>query len=270
MKIKTLLLFIALAGLFSVQGISGIGPEDFIEPDLMAILNVGEMPVLVQFKDAVPQLIPRNIVLGALVETVRKDLEPSVMVETLHLYKKPAEAAKGFMSAEEEAGVYNGLLALSTLAGLRYYSASRGTMRTFYETSAIVDGPSSKKILPDPVYFRPPDELTVYAKQKDLTFGDNNYQYSYFTSPGAMIFVQQNLSALTVGIIPAIGRNKLRSVVAVLDAGDYLLIYMVSMAKAATLPGMKERIGNSFTNRAEAVLLWFSDRADRAFGKLYQ
>ena len=269
MKTGTITLLIFFAALFSVQGVFGIGPEDFIEPDLVDILNIGEKPVLVQFKDPVPQLIPRNIVLGALVETVRRDLDPSVMVETLHLYTKPAGAVKGFMSAGEEAGLYNSMLALSTLAGLRYYSASRGTMRTFYEASSVVDGPSSKKTLPDPEYSRPPEELTVFARQKDLTFGDNSYQYNYFTSPGAMIFVQQNLSALTVGIIPAIGRNKLRSIVAVLDAGDYLLVYMISMAKAASLPGMKERVGNSFTNRAEAVLLWFSDQADKAFRKVH-
>jgi hypothetical protein len=64
-----------------------------------------------------------------------------------------------------------------------------------------------------------------------------------------------------------VGKRKLRSVVAVVDAGDHLLVYAASMAAAASLPGLGERIGNSFTNRAAAVLKWFSLRADRAFGK---
>jgi len=98
-----------------------------------------------------------------------------------------------------------------------------------------------------------------------LSFGDNIYQYDFYTSPGALIFTQQNLTALTVGIIPAVSKNKLRSVVAVLDADDYLLVYAASMAKAASIPGMKDRIGVSFANRVEAVVHWFSDQADKAF-----
>ena len=83
-----------------------------------------------------------------------------------------------------------------------------------------------------------------------------------------MIFIQQNLTALTAGIIPAVGKNKLRSVVAILDAGEYILIYAASMAKTVALPGMNERVGNSFANRAEAVLHWFKEQADKAFNKL--
>jgi hypothetical protein len=73
---------------------------------------------------------------------------------------------------------------------------------------------------------------------------------------------------MNVGIITAVGKNKLRTVVAVIDAGDCLLVYAASMAKAASLPGLGERIGNSFTNRAEAILKWFSGRADLAFSFL--
>jgi hypothetical protein len=72
---------------------------------------------------------------------------------------------------------------------------------------------------------------------------------------------------MNVGIIPAVGKDRLRSVAAVIDAGDSLLIYTASMAKAASLPGLGGRIGNSFTTRAAAILKWFTGRADRTFGK---
>ena len=250
-------------------GVFGLSLEDLIGAEQARALIAGEKPVLVQFNAPVPKLIPRYEVLAGLIEAVRQDLAPSVMVETLHLYKKPAVAEKPIWSAGEEAALYNGVLALSTLAGLQYFSASRDTMRTFYETSSVIDGPSTKKPLADPVYPRPPAELTIYARQKDLTFGDNIYQYDFYTAPGALIFIQQNLTSLTAGIIPAVGKNKLRSTVAVLDAGDYLLVYAASMAKATALPGMKERIGNSFSNRAEAIIQWFSGQADKAFKKAH-
>jgi hypothetical protein len=59
-------------------------------------------------------------------------------------------------------------------------------------------------------------------------------------------------------------KNNLRSVVAVLDAGDSLLVYVASMGKAASFPGMNERAGRSFSNRAAAILSWFTRRADGA------
>jgi hypothetical protein len=53
--------------------------------------------------------------------------------------------------------------------------------------------------------------------------------------------------------------------VGVIDAGEYLLIYASSMAKAAAVPGMNDRVGRSFTARVEAILNWFSGQADKAF-----
>jgi hypothetical protein len=138
-------------------------------------------------------------------------------------------------------------------------------MRTFYETSTVIDGPDTKRPLPDPSYTTPPAELTIYARQKDLTFGDNLYQYTYYAHPGGLIFVQENLSTMNYGPIVVVRKNRLRSVVAVLDAGDSLLVYVASMAKAASFPGMNERAGRSFSNRATAILSWFTKRADGVF-----
>jgi len=271
MRSKTIWGFflVALLGFSRGPGVYGFSLEDLIDSQEAGALIAGEKPVVAQFNNPQPQLVPRYEILKGIIETIRKDLEPSVMVETLHLYKKPAEAEKTAWSAEEEAALYNEALALSTLAGLQYYSVSRGIVRTLYETSSVIDGPAAKKPLPDPVYPRPQAELTVYARQKDTTFGDNIYQYDFYSVPGALIFIQENLTSFTYGIIPAIGKNKLRSVVGVLDAGEYLLVYAASMAKAASVPGMKERIGASFANRAEAVVHWFSDQADKAFKKVH-
>jgi len=247
----------------------GLNLDDIIGTELAAALIAGQKPVLAQFKNPHPKLVPQYDVLRNLVETIRQDLDPSVMVESLHIFRKPPEAEKAAWSFREEAEIYNGALSLSTLAGLQYFSQSRGVIRTLYESSSVIDGPSTKNVLPDPVYSVPQAQLTVFARQKDTTFGDNTYQYDYYTSPGAIIFTQQNLTSFTYGIIPAVGKNKLRSVFAVLDAGNYLLVYAVSMAKAASLPGINTRIGDSFANRAEAIFNWFSDQTDKAFKRAH-
>lgn len=213
-------------------------------------------------KADVPVLTPRNVNVRGIISALIEELKPSILIESLFLYEKPHDTA---WTRAEQTKVYNGTLALSTLAGLQYYSVSHKAMRTFYETSQVIDNPSSKKPLKDPFYTNPPAELTVYAQQKDLTFGDNMYQYDYYVYDNALVFIQQNLTSLSAGIVPAVGKNKLRSMVAVIDAGKYLLVYAASCAKTVSLPGMKDRIGQSFSNRAVAVLGWFSQQADKVF-----
>jgi hypothetical protein len=244
--------------------VSGASLEDLLGSGRVAALAAGEKPMELQFSSPRFRLLPRHERISRVIEDVHQELDPEIMVETLHLYNKPAGAEKPAWSEAERIRLYNEVLALSTLTGLQYYSASRRTMRTFYERSGVIGSPSSKTFIADPVYQVPPARLTIYARQKDLTFGDNTYQYDYYSFPDAMVFIQQNLSSLTYGIIPAVGKNRLRSAVAIIDAGDYLLVYAASMAKAASIPGMKERIGNSFSNRAEAILNWFASRADKA------
>ena len=239
--------------------------EELAGPERAAALSAGNSITNVQLKNPSPLLMPQHGALRRLIAENMDSLGPGILVETLSRYQKPRSTGGAEWSEAERAALFNQLLALSTLAGIQYYSASRGVMRTFYESSKVIDGPDTKKALPDPAYTSPPPALTLYARQKDLTFGDNIYRYDYRAGADAFFFVQENLTALTAGIIPAIGKNKLRTVMAVIDCGDSLLVYAASLVKAASLPGMGERIGNSFTNRAEAVLKWFVGKADGVF-----
>ncbi|GHT97122.1 hypothetical protein FACS1894142_0900 [Spirochaetia bacterium] len=243
--------------------------DDLIGADGRTALLRGDIVTEVQQKAPQPVLIPRHGFTRDLIDAIMADLSPGFLVESRYLYRKPAGAAPGMWSDTERTALYNEALALSTLAGIEYFSTSRNTMRTFYETSSIIDGPATKTHRTDPVYWTPPAELTVYAEQKDLTFGNNIYKYEYHARPDALVFVQENDTAMKMGIITAVRAHNLRSVVAVIDAGDYLLIYAASMAKAASVPGLNQRVGNSFSTRAEAMLKWFSGQADKAFKKAH-
>jgi hypothetical protein len=261
MKSITLFFVLAVLGapLFSLS------LEELTGQERAAALTAQDAPLTeVQLKNPRPRLLPRHEELQKLIAGITGSLEPGLFVETLYRCEKPAA---GTWTEAEQAELFNHALALSTLAGIQYYSASRKAMRTFYESSRVIDSPSGKKILSDPMYETPPDTLTLYARQKDLTFGDNIYRYDYHVMPDAFVFVQENLTAMNAGIIPAIGKNKLRSVMAVIDTEDCLLIYAAAMAKAASLPGLGERIGNSFTNRAAAILKWYTAGIEGIFGR---
>jgi hypothetical protein len=244
--------------------------EELAGPERAAELLAGRTVAGVQLRNPQPTLIPRHPELRRLIDKLMGDLGPGLFVESLYRYEKPAGASggeTGRWTEDERLRLYNEIIALSTLSGIQYYSASRKTMRTFYEYSQVIDGPDARRPLPDPVCSAVPGEQQLYARQKDLTFGDNIYQYDYLAFEDSLFLVQRNITAMKVGLIPAVEKDKLRSVVAVIDAGDSLLIYAASMAKAVSLPGLGGRIGNSFTNRAEAVVKWFTGRADKAFGK---
>jgi len=262
-----LALFVACA---SVSGLFAVPLDSLVEPAIAAKLrDSGSSITETQIKNPALRLLPAFPPLGKFVSDVMSALEPDVAVETLYLYKKPASSGEDgspqSWTSEQRSALFNQILALSSLSGIQYYSATRKTMRTFYESSVVIDGPQTKKPLPDPTFEQPPEAFTLYARQKDLTFGDNIYRYDFVTTAEAFFFVQENLTALNAGIIPAVGKNRLRSVFAIIDTGDSLLVYAVSLTRAASVPGMGDRIGNSFSNRAEAVLKWFGERADSVF-----
>jgi hypothetical protein len=228
-------------------------------------LRSGNEPILeVQLRNPSPALMPQNNELRQFVNTAMRSLNPGMMVETLYLYRKPVNyhTSANIWDERQKIALFNQLLTISTLAGTQYFSSSRGEMRTFYESSFIVDGPSSRNPLADPVFAELPPALTFYARQKDLTFGDNVYRYDFQHTSDVIIFSQINITAMNFGIIPGIGRNNLKSIIAIFDCGDTILIYAVSMARAASVPGMGDRVGNSFRNRAVAVLNWLAGRLD--------
>jgi hypothetical protein len=262
-------IFLLLIACAAVPPLFSVPLENLVEPALAARLRSGGGASITetQVKSPVLKLLPAFPELRQFVSGVTAPLDPNVAVETLYLYNKPSSSAEpqDGWSGAQRAALFNQILALSTLTGIQYYSATRKAMRTFYESSAVIDDPQAKNPLPDPVFEQPPESLTLYARQKDLTFGDNIYRYDFVTTGGAFFFTQENITALNAGIIPAVGKNRLQSVFAIIDCGDSLLIYAVSLVKAASVPGMGDRIGNSFSNRAEAVLKWFTGRADSVF-----
>ncbi|MCL2138726.1 MAG: hypothetical protein FWH41_04250 [Treponema sp.] len=265
MKKITCLLFFAVA----IQRLLCIPLEELVDPSLAVVLRKSSEPLTeLQFSNPSPKLIPKHAEIRNYVNENIKNLKPSFYVETLSVYKIPSSQARsGRWSETEQLRIYNQLMAISSLAGIQYYSASDKTMKTFYETSRVVDGPAGKNYLPDPRYVTIPAWNVLYARQKDLTFGENIYGFNYHTSKDSIYFKQENLTTMYISIIPAVGKNNLQTIVAIIDAEDSLLIYAAAMAKTVSLPGMGNRVSASFSNRIIAILKWFAARADTVFAK---
>ena len=252
----------AVAGTHIAAPLDGPGGVWLPDKTVMVELLQGKLLNDVQFGDVSPNLMPDNSRLRAIFTENSVSLKPSMLVESLYLCKKPASYHNAPWNSSEKTAVLNVLASIRTLAGSEYYSLSRGSMRTFYEKSSVINNPRQKLIQDDPVFLpgELPSSLTLYARQKDLSFGDNVYRYDYFIGDDTIIFTQTNCNTISYGIVPIAAREKLCILAAVLDAGEYFLIYAVSMTKAPSFQGLKKKAGDSFASRAEALIKWFTLR----------
>jgi hypothetical protein len=253
------LAFLAAGEVFSLSLEEALGDERAAE-----LISRGPLTE-VQTRRSRPLLTPNHPFTQSLINSAVDEVNPSYIVENLYLYDKPAGAAPGAWTKAERNALYNGMVAMSALAGLQYYSIGKKGIDILYVTSVVIDGPDTGNPLPDPVFETPPGAFTLYVRQEDGRFGENTYRYDFHARPDALIMIQQNLTDMNSGPIRIIAENNLRTILSVIDAGDRLLIYAVSLIKAPSFPGIKRRIGVSFTNRTTAVVEWFSKQADKAF-----
>lgn len=177
------------------------------------------------------------------------------MIENLYLYKKQADrAVSGVNDVQRVNEIFH---AVSTLEGLEYYSTSRKKMRTLYEKSyAVTPITAAKKT----VYEKTADDFAATEQlvlQKDLTFGEFIYKYSYDADNDSAGFVCENTEKLKYGVFSLVAPYEMNAALVVIDFGDYFLAYANTRANFAKMPGISEKLQNSFSTRADALYRWF-------------
>ena len=210
-----------------------------------------------------PGLLPLHPASTAIRAAIAAE-KPSILVEAVFILPRAKNPnaqtnAAPASRAGDLASIYGMLRSLGSLQGIEYYSASRKAMRTLYAESYIVDSPDTKVRMPDPKIPMPgtlPATETLFAFQRDLSFGANIYRYDFAIYPDAVEIKSLNLTRMSYGLIPMLSRNALVTRLLVIQADDAIIFYAESGARA---PGVfKNRIENSFSNRAEALFKWFS------------
>lgn len=176
------------------------------------------------------------------------------MMENLYLYKKPSD----HITIDDTTHISNILHSVSTMEGIEYYSTSRKKMRTLYEKSYAVQPRMTKKKKTS--WEKAPDDLTAQTQlvlQKDLTFGEFIYQYSYYAENNCVSFVCENTEKLMYGIFSLVNPYEMNVSLLIFDLGDYVLAYANTRANFARLPGIEKKLKNSFSSRADALYQWF-------------
>ena len=216
--------------------------------DVRRALEAGEL-VERFFTSGEPELTPTNPD-GARIRAAIRDHRPRFGFEVLG-------RIDGITAGGPE--IYNALLAVSSLEGITYHSASRDAVRTFYHESYAVD--SRRARIDDPVATEIPDSREVAVFQRDATFGGNYYVYRYTIAGNIITLTATNTSTMTYGILPLIRSGNFVTHVLILLEPDAVVFYGVGAVRTLPVFGMEERVGASFASRIRAIYSWFSDSA---------
>jgi hypothetical protein len=207
-----------------------------------------------------PSLLPFHETSKAIRAEIESE-KPGILVEAAFMLPRPAPANQE-EAAAELASIYGLLRSVGSLKGIEYYSQSRKKMRIFYAESYRIDGPKGNAQIDDPPFpalREIPVQETLFAFQRDLSFGANRYKYIFENRGDAVAVKAVNLTRMYYGILPVFAPGSLTTRLLVVPAADGILFYAVSWAHA---PGiMKSRIRDSFGNRAEALFRWFVDKS---------
>ena len=144
---------------------------------------------------------------------------------------------------KEVVAIYNTLRSIGSLQGIEYWSASRKTMRLFYEYSSLVAGPDDRTPVKDTrLQTLPVVDETLYARQKDLSFGDNRYRIILTHGKDYVTQSSVNLTGMSYGIIPVAGAGAVHVRLLVIPSDEGVIFYAVSTAKATVIPGIRGKL----------------------------
>ena len=219
------------------------------------LLKNGKIEYSSYMKEYTPKLFLNKAQLGEKTasywEESGKTQKPVFYFEGIYLTKKAVATEKG-KDMEE---ITKNVRALSTLAGVEYYSNTRKKMRILYEESYAVNNPEERKRIEDPVNEEPNGQV-IYSEQKDSTFGKFLYKYTYFQRDNELLIRITNVDNLTFAGIKIIKPENMMTSILLYDLGDYYLTYTLIKVDVISVSIIENKMTKSFQARAEAMFSW--------------
>jgi hypothetical protein len=160
--------------------------------------------------------------------------------------------------------IYNTLHAVSTMRGITYYSVSRGKVEVLFSKSYAISSASSPTRIEDPVFTEIPADDVLYTWQEDRSFGGIPYQESFRYRSDHLVAKIENLSTISVFILPLATPHNLVSYVAVIPVDKDLLFYGVACLRTSMPIGDRHSREESLSNRLLAMADWLKARLSHA------
>ena len=179
----------------------------------------------------------------------------TVAIEGFFLFPKP----KG----DVVLGLYNAVNAVSSMAGLEYYSISQNKIEPLILASSRVTSTEKYQTLPDPVFTSVPEYQRALVYQKDNRMGDGFSEITWKAkADGVIIMTMKNLQTLNYGIFPLVDPGNLQMLFVVIPLADKVAVYGAMDAKTAGLLGLERMKEESFRNRMRALAACLGKRIE--------
>jgi hypothetical protein len=180
---------------------------------------------------------------------------PDIGIQTLVLAAMPP----GLLSrSDRDLVLYNRIHRFRSMAGILYYSSTRGKFRTLFTTSHLVRAAGDRAALADPEYTAVEPSHPFLLEQDDTTFGRNLYAVTVSSRPGgAVALTMSNLERVTWGFIPVLAPGAIRLTLVIKPAADGRALYFYGNVRISSAMVMEEQVRISFYNRIMALSAWY-------------
>ena len=158
------------------------------------------------------------------------------------------------------ADLYDALHAISTLAGIRYFSVWHQEERVLFSTAHAIDGSGAATADPMP---SPGGHDVAYALVDDARFGATLFRLEYRTADDAILLIVSNLIGLKL-LVPLIDPERLLIALLIAPAGggdQPRALYGLVAAQAPEVPFLEALVEASLRNRLAAMTDWIRARA---------
>lgn len=164
------------------------------------------------------------------------------------------------------ADLYDALHAISTLAGIRYFSVWHRDERVLFNTAHAID--ESGAATADPVP-SPDGRGLAYALLEDARFGITPFRLEYRTDGDAILLIVSNLRVLSLLVFPLIDPERLLIALLITPAGggEPRTLYGLVAAQAPVVPFLENLVEDSLRNRLAAMTDWIRTRASVVAGQ---
>ncbi len=255
-KLIAVICLFLLAGCLFAEG--NLSLSDIFSADIVEQLqSEKKIEKTVYMEEYEPSLFPKTALgttVPSLWEKSGKTTKPVFYYEALTIFEKKNPTEVG----AEIKDISVIMRSISSLEGMEYYSPSRKKMRTLYDESYVIASPEDKTKIPDPVEGSA-DGLSLYAVQKDLTFGRYIYEYNYKENQNEVLTICSNYDAIRFLGIPIIKADNLIISTEILDLGDTMVMYALVEADVASVSLIENKLKKSFAARVEALSTWFAE-----------
>ncbi len=201
--------------------------------------------------------IPADIALGQEVHERFSALMPS------HAFETRGEIR---LDGATTADLYDALHAISTLAGIRYFSVWHRDERVLFNTAHAIDGSGAATADPIP---SPDGHDVAYALVDDARFGTTPFRLEYRTADDAILLIVSNLRGLSLLVFPLIDPERLLIALLIAPAGgdEPRALYGLVAAQAPEVPFLEALVEDSLRNRLAAMADWIRARASVVAGR---